>query len=130
MQLPTAAVRPYTPAVCSAWLLWSMQAQLVHAHAADLGMHGELPVPRTSPPCQPTHTACTAGSFDHFLNFQIAFIILMQISMCLFCAVASYIWREQYGDRRYFLGLTQYTQVQSLAELVHCVSWKAAPESV
>ena len=57
------------------------------------------------------HTLRVAGSFDHFLNFQIAFIILMQISMCLFCAVASYIWREQYGDRRYFLGLTQYTQV-------------------
>lgn len=53
-----------------------------------------------------------AGSYDHFLNFQIAFVIMLQIAMCVFCAVASYVWREQYGKQRYFLALDVYVQVR------------------
>ena len=64
-----------------------------------------------------------AGSFDHFLNFQIAFIILLQISMCVFCAVASYVWRQQYGNPRYFLGLTAYTQARCLPDAGACLAW-------
>ena len=58
-----------------------------------------------------------AGSFDHFLNFQIAFIILLQIGMCVFCAVGSYIWRQQYGYRRYHLAMDAYTQARHTALL-------------
>ena len=79
-----------------------------------------------SPGCQDTSHSCCAGSFSHFLNFQIAFVILMQIGMCLFCAVGSYIWRQQYGNSRYFLGLTQYTQVSSGASWAPAAK-RAAP---
>lgn len=38
-----------------------------------------------------------AGSFDRFLNLQIALVIAMQLAMCLFCAIANYIWIQQVG---------------------------------
>ncbi|KAL3132559.1 hypothetical protein ABBQ32_009098 [Trebouxia sp. C0010 RCD-2024] len=50
------------------------------------------------------------GSYDRFLNLQIALIIGMQLLMCLFCSVASYIWREHSGKQRYYLGMTEYVQ--------------------
>ena len=52
-----------------------------------------------------------AGSYDRFLNLQIALIIGMQLLMCLFCSLASYIWRERSGKQRYYLGMTDYVQV-------------------
>lgn len=39
---------------------------------------------------------CT-GSFDRFLNLQIALVIAMQLAMCLFCAIANYIWIQKVG---------------------------------
>lgn len=56
-----------------------------------------------------------AGSYDHFLNFQIGFVIIMQVSMAVFCAVASYIWRQNLGYDRFFLGFDSYTQVRFTA---------------
>ena len=53
-----------------------------------------------------------AGSYDHFLNFQIGFIIILQLAMCIFCAVASYIWRERAGFPRYQLAMDKYVQVR------------------
>jgi len=51
-----------------------------------------------------------AGSYDHFLNFQIVFIIMLQLAMCVFCAVASYIWRNHSGWPRYQLAMYAYVQ--------------------
>ena len=34
------------------------------------------------------------GSFDHFLNMQVAILICFQILLCIICAVLSYSWRE------------------------------------
>ena len=53
----------------------------------------------------------SAGSYDRFLNLQIALIISMQLLMCLFCSLASYIWREHSGKERYYLGMNEYVQV-------------------
>lgn len=50
------------------------------------------------------------GSYDHFLNFQITFIILLQLAMCIFCAVASYIWRKYAGYPRYQLAMDAYVE--------------------
>ncbi len=52
-----------------------------------------------------------AGSYDRFLNLQIGLIIGMQLLMCLFCSIASLIWRERSGKERYYLGMTEYVQV-------------------
>ena len=51
-----------------------------------------------------------AGSYDHFLNFQIYLIILLQIVLCVFCSVAAYIWRERTGLDRAYLGLSAYVE--------------------
>lgn len=59
-----------------------------------------------------------AGSYDRFLNLQIALIITMQLAMCLFCSIASYIWREHSGVQRYHLAMDVYVQV-SLASALH-----------
>jgi len=63
-------------------------------------------VPRAPPPAR------RAGSYDHFLNFQIVFVILLQLALCVFCAVASYIWREKSGIRHYDLALDADVQAQ------------------
>ena len=60
-----------------------------------------------------------AGSYDHFLNFQIGFIIILQLTMCVFCAVASYIWRDQLGFRRFHLAMNSYTEVRLSAVAQH-----------
>lgn len=65
-------------------------------------------------------TPVSAGSYDRFLNLQIALIISMQLLMCLFCSVASYIWREHSGKERYHLGMNQYVQVNPLSQCVIC----------
>lgn len=52
---------------------------------------------------------CT-GAYDNFLNFQISFIILLQLAMCIFCAVGSYIWRKYAGYPRYQLGMDAYVE--------------------
>lgn len=59
----------------------------------------------------PKRRMVPAGSYDRFLNLQIALIIGMQLLMCLFCSLASYIWREHSGKQRYYLGMTEYVQV-------------------
>ena len=51
-----------------------------------------------------------AGSDDHIVNFQIVFIIMLQLAMCVFCAVASYIWRNHSGWPRYQLAMYAYVQ--------------------
>jgi hypothetical protein len=53
---------------------------------------------------------CLAGSFDLFLNLQIALVIGMQLAMCLFCAIANYIWIQQEGKKRYYLALDVYVE--------------------
>ena len=34
------------------------------------------------------------GSFDHFLNMQVAVLICGQVLLCLICALLNYSWRE------------------------------------
>ena len=53
---------------------------------------------------------CLVGSYDHFLNFQISFIIMLQLAMCIFCAVGSYIWRKYAGYPRYQLAMDAYVE--------------------
>ena len=52
------------------------------------------------------------GSYDHFLNFQIVFVIMLQLALCVFCAVASYIWRQKAGIQHYDLALGADVQVR------------------
>lgn len=56
------------------------------------------------------HCASPAGSFDLFLNLQIALVIAMQLAMCLFCAIANYVWIQQAGKKRYYLVLETYVE--------------------
>lgn len=44
----------------------------------------------------------------------------MQLLMCLFCSVASYIWREHSGKERYYLGMNEYVQVNQLSLCMTC----------
>jgi phospholipid-transporting ATPase len=34
------------------------------------------------------------GSFDHFLNMQVAILICFQVLLCIICALLNYHWRE------------------------------------
>jgi phospholipid-transporting ATPase len=34
------------------------------------------------------------GAFDHFLNMQVAILIMGQIGLCILCAILNYMWRE------------------------------------
>eukprot|EP01025_Chloroclados_australasicus_P031044 TRINITY_DN3132_c0_g4_i1.p1 TRINITY_DN3132_c0_g4~~TRINITY_DN3132_c0_g4_i1.p1 ORF type:complete len:1356 (-),score=176.40 TRINITY_DN3132_c0_g4_i1:580-4509(-) len=49
------------------------------------------------------------GSFDRFLNIQIAILITAQMLMCVILAIGSYIWREEEGKKRYWLFMTDYS---------------------
>ena len=130
--LAAGCLSPPAPALCcqgrAGWsrqsILYKLSADLnavTHACASLLGL-------RVAPKL-PWHASSSrlwgAGSFDHFLNFQIAFIILLQIGMCVFCAVGSYIWRQQYGYRRYHLAMDAYTQARHAALL----NWAPAAQS-
>ncbi|EFN58106.1 hypothetical protein CHLNCDRAFT_20630, partial [Chlorella variabilis] len=55
-------------------------------------------------------TPLKVGSFDLFLNLQIALVIAMQLAMCLFCAIANYVWIQQAGKKRYYLVLETYVE--------------------
>lgn len=35
------------------------------------------------------------GSFDHFLNMQVAVLILSQVMLCILCAILNFVWRER-----------------------------------
>jgi hypothetical protein len=52
-----------------------------------------------------TKTPLKIGSFDRFLNFQITLVIAMQLAMCVFLAVANYVWVEEVGLKHYYLAL-------------------------
>lgn len=66
-----------------------------------------------------------AGSYDRFLNLQIGLIIGMQLLMCLFCSIASLIWREKSGKERYYLGMTEYVEVSAtLNATVTLATWQ------
>jgi magnesium-transporting ATPase (P-type) len=56
-------------------------------------------------PPAPATTPLAAGSFDRFLNFQITLVIIMQLAMCLFLAVANYIWQRRVGRDHPYLAL-------------------------
>ena len=57
---------------------------------------------------------CAAGSYDHFLNFQIVFVILLQLALCVFCAIASIIWRQLTGIKHYNLALQDNVQARTV----------------
>lgn len=79
------------------------------AHGAE-----HTPPQLTSRSLASPHSSLTsplaAGSFDLFLNLQIALVIAMQLAMCLFCAIANYVWIQQEGKKRYYLALDVYVQ--------------------
>lgn len=55
-------------------------------------------------------TPLKVGSFDRFLNLQIALVIAMQLAMCLFCSIANYVWIQQEGKKHPYLALDVYVQ--------------------
>ena len=57
-----------------------------------------------------TKTPLKIGSFDRFLNFQITLVIFMQLAMCLFCAVANYVWVQTTGKDHFYLALNYDVQ--------------------
>lgn len=56
------------------------------------------------------HPPLKMGTFDKFLNFQIAIIIIVQCVLCVLLAMASYIWREYTGMEHVYLELKTYDE--------------------
>ena len=52
------------------------------------------------------------GSFDHFLNMQVAILILAQVMLCILCAILNFLWRE--NEVRCYTSCT--CQVQNVAQ--------------
>jgi magnesium-transporting ATPase (P-type) len=50
--------------------------------------------PETRIQMNTTAAPLKVGSFDHFLNMQVAILICGQVALCILCAVLSYYWRE------------------------------------
>ena len=50
-------------------------------------------------------TPSKVGSYDHFLNFQIALVMALQLALCVFSAAAGAAWRELAGKKRPHLGM-------------------------
>ena len=57
-----------------------------------------------------TKTPLKIGSFDRFLNLQITLVIAMQLAMCIFLAVANYIWVQNSGVNHPYLALNVYVE--------------------
>jgi magnesium-transporting ATPase (P-type) len=55
-------------------------------------------------------TPSKMGSFDAFLNFQIAFVMALQLAMCVGCAAAGAAWRATRGAARPHLALGSPTE--------------------
>jgi len=50
-------------------------------------------------------TPSKVGSYDHFLNFQIALVMALQLALCVFSAACGAAWRELAGKKRPHLGM-------------------------
>lgn len=48
----------------------------------------------------------SSGSFDRFINLQITIVLVMQMAMCIFCASASQVWRNNNAADHAYLALT------------------------
>jgi len=57
-----------------------------------------------------TKTPLKVGSFDRFLNLQISLVILLQMAMCVFLAVMSYVWIVNQGQDHLYLALDSKVQ--------------------
>ena len=57
-----------------------------------------------------TKTPLKVGSFDRFLNLQISLVILLQMAMCVFLAVMSYVWIVNQGQGHLYLALDSKVQ--------------------
>ncbi len=57
-----------------------------------------------------TKTPLKVGSFDRFLNLQISLVILLQMAMCVFLAVMSYVWIVNQGQDHTYLALNYNVQ--------------------
>jgi magnesium-transporting ATPase (P-type) len=57
-----------------------------------------------------TKTPLKVGSFDRFLNLQISLVILLQMAMCVFLAVMSYVWIVNQGQDHTYLALNYKVQ--------------------
>ena len=55
-------------------------------------------------------TPSKVGSFDAFLNFQIAFVMALQFLMCAACAAAGVFWRQAQGGKRPHLAMASPTE--------------------
>lgn len=66
------------------------------------------------------------GSFDHFLNMQVAILIMAQIVLCVVCAVLNYSWREtevRHPPR------DMQVAILILLQTLHACSWQSCPET-
>ncbi|UPR02315.1 phospholipid-transporting ATPase [Chloropicon primus] len=50
------------------------------------------------------------SSMDNFLNIQIVILAIIQIVICVGCAVGSYVWREEYGFARQYMMYNRFVQ--------------------
>jgi len=48
------------------------------------------------------------GSFESYLNMQIILLLFLQFSICLGCAIAALVWRNEQGMYRYYLAPQSY----------------------
>ena len=49
------------------------------------------------------------GSFDTYLNMQIILLLFLQFSICLGCAIAALVWRNDQGMPAYYLAYNIYS---------------------
>jgi magnesium-transporting ATPase (P-type) len=55
-----------------------------------------------------SQTPIKSGSMEYFLNIQIVVLAILQIVLCLLCAVGSYLWREKKGFDMPYLMLNEF----------------------
>ena len=55
-----------------------------------------------------SQTPMKCGSSEYFLNIQIVVLAVLQLLLCIICAVASYFWRDVKGRNMYYLMMNEY----------------------
>jgi len=53
-------------------------------------------------------TPMKSGSMEYFLNIQISILAVLQLLLCVLCAIGSYYWRDWKGFSMYYLQLDKF----------------------
>ncbi len=57
-----------------------------------------------------SETPMKSGSMEYFLNIQIVVLAILQMLLCILCAVGSFVWREKRGFDMYYLMFDKFVQ--------------------